>query len=338
MTLGQLRTFLAVAEAGSVRAAAERLVVTQPAVSTALATLQREVGVALVVRQGRGLRLTTAGQVFARSARQALGLLDEAVSTAAGHAHSERGRVRLAAVTTAGERIVPPVLASFRARYPHAEVMLEVGNRQRVWDLLANHEVDLAIGGRPPVGRPFVTLATRPNSLVVVAAAGEADESGEGSGGEQGGDDRDRAGARANTGRRRRMRSVTVEELASATWLLREPGSGTRAATEELFAQLDLSPAVLTVGSNGAIWESVQVGLGITLISRDAVAPQLGAGLLVEWRCGPLPLRRSWHVVARTTGGLDPTARLLLRHLVDDGSAADSHIECFRLTEAGFAE
>ncbi len=134
------------------------------------------------------------------------------------------------------------------------------------------------------------------------------------------------------------MRSVTIEDLASATWLLREPGSGTRAATEELFAQLDLSPAVLTVGSNGAIWESVQVGLGITLISRDAVAPQLDTGLLEEWRYGPLPLRRSWHVVGRTAGGLDPTARLLLRHLVSHGNAAPGCPEHFRVTGAGLTE
>ncbi|MGH8976241.1 MAG: LysR family transcriptional regulator, partial [Acidimicrobiia bacterium] len=84
MTLGQLRTFLAVAETGSGRAASHRLVVTQPAVSAALAALQKEVGVALVAREGRGLRLTLAGTIFAGYARRILGLADEAVAAAGG--------------------------------------------------------------------------------------------------------------------------------------------------------------------------------------------------------------------------------------------------------------
>src|SRR6478672_13709341 len=86
MTLGQLRTFLAVVGTGSVRAAAERLVVTQPAVSAALGSLQEELGVALVARDGRGLRVTPAGEAFADYARRALGLLDEGVAAAGGAA------------------------------------------------------------------------------------------------------------------------------------------------------------------------------------------------------------------------------------------------------------
>ena len=295
MTLGQLRTFLAVADTGSVRAAAERLVVTQPAVSSALAQLATEVGVALVTRDGRGLRLTPAGVAFAGYTRQALGLLDQAVNAAAGHDHPERGRIRLAAVTTAGERIVPRLLASFRRRYPEAGVLLEVGNRRRVWDLLAHRHVDLAIGGRPPAGAPLVTLATRPNLLVVIAPALD--------------------------GAAGRVRQVSLEELAAATWLLREPGSGTRGTTEELLRELELDPRVLTVGSNGAILESVQVGLGITLLSRDAAGTELAAGSLEEWRHGRLPLRREWQVVGRMGEELDPTAMLMLEHLgsADDG-------------------
>lgn len=294
--MGQLRTFLAVAAAGSVRGAAEQLFVTQPAVSAALASLQREVGVPLVVRDGRGLRLTPAGRTFARHTRQALGILDAAMAAAEGTAHPERGQVRLAAVTTAGERIVPRMLASFRTRYPEAVLALEVGNRQRVWDLLAHQEVDLAIGGRPPVGSPFRTLAKRRNDLVLVAPA-----------------------AGAGPGQ---VRKVTLEEMASATWLLREPGSGTRGTTEELLRELELAPPILTVGSNGAILESVEMGLGITLISRDAVAPQLESGALEEWRHGRLPLRREWHLVGRADEDLVPTARLMLEHLVTQGDWA----------------
>ncbi|MDQ3354808.1 MAG: LysR family transcriptional regulator, partial [Actinomycetota bacterium] len=101
MTLTQLRSFVEVASTGSVRQAAAHLVVSQPAVSAAVAALQRDLGVPLVAREGRGLELTPAGRVFAGYARQVLGLLDEARVAAAGQLSPERGRVRLAAVTTA---------------------------------------------------------------------------------------------------------------------------------------------------------------------------------------------------------------------------------------------
>ena len=152
MTLGQLRTFLAVAATGSVRAAAEKLVVTQPAVSSALASLQKEIGVDLVVREGRGLRLTAAGEEFAGYVRHSLALLEEAKEAAAGRAGAERDRLRVAAVTTAGERLLPLALRSFRSRFPAVQIGIEVGNRERVWDLLVHRGVDLAIGGRPPAG------------------------------------------------------------------------------------------------------------------------------------------------------------------------------------------
>src|SRR5882724_1831150 len=194
LTLGQLRTFLAVASTGSVRAAAEQLVVTQPAVSSALAAVRKQVGVALVTRDGRGLRLTPAGEALAERARAALALLDEAVAAARGEADPDRGRLRLASVTTAGEHL-PPLLASFLADHPEVAVSLEVGNRRRVADLLAHHEVDLAIGGRPPPGAE--TLAVRANHLVLISAPTSASVA----------------------------RTVTEAELASATWLLREPGS-----------------------------------------------------------------------------------------------------------------
>jgi DNA-binding transcriptional LysR family regulator len=305
ITLTQLRTFLEVAEGESVHQAAARLFVTPPAVSAALASLQREVGSALVSREGRGVRLTEAGRVFVPYARRVLGLLDEAAAAAAGQERPEAGRVRVAAVTTAGEHLLPRYLASFRARYPEAEVRLEVGNRARVWDVLDNHEVDVAIGGQPGAEGRFVTLATRPNTLVVVAAP---------------------------TGGKERAlplsRNVTVADLAERVWLLREPGSGTRATTEELFEELGISPRTLTLGSNGAVRASAQVNLGITLISRDAVARELSEGNLEEWRREGLVRRRAWHLVGRAGEDLPATAALFVGHLV---GSATPRMEAFRL-------
>jgi DNA-binding transcriptional LysR family regulator len=291
MTFNQLRTFVEVATAGSVNQAAAALMVSPPAVSAAVGAIEKELGISLVERAGRGLVVTPAGVVFARYARQVLALLETGKAATAEALDPERGQVRLAAVTTAGEHVVPRFLASFRARHPEAGVTLEVGNRNRVWDALESHEADLVVGGRPPGGGRFVTLATRPNVLVLVAAGN------------------------GNP----RVRDVNLETLARSVVLVREEGSGTRSTAEELFDELGVDPRTLTLGSNGAIRESVQVGLGITLISRDAVARELDEGAMEEWRCADLPRQRAWHVVARANEHLPATAGLFLTHLVGAG-------------------
>lgn len=296
MTFNQLRTFLAVVDYGSVSEAADRLFVSPPAVSAALATLQAELGVALVARDGRGVAITPAGSVFVPYARGVLRIADEGMAAARETLDPESGRVRLAAVTTAGEHVLPRFLASFRAQHPQAEVSLEVGNRERLWQMLADRDVDLAIGGRPPGGSRFISRATRPNVLVLVAAAQPA-----------------KVGAQDG------VREVSLSELSRQVLLLREPGSGTRSTAQELFDELGISPAAtLTLGSNGALRESVQVGLGITLISRDAVARELEEGTLEEWRCETLPRHRAWHLVSRADEELAPTAGLFLTHVTAD--------------------
>ncbi|HEX8771196.1 MAG TPA: LysR substrate-binding domain-containing protein [Acidimicrobiales bacterium] len=292
MTFNQLRTFVEVATTGSVIEAARILMVSPPAVSAAVATIQKELGVPLVERAGRGLVVTPAGVVFARYARQVLALLETGKAATAEALDPERGQLRLAAVTTAGEHVVPRFLASFRDRHPEASITLEVGNRDRVWDALEHHEADLAVGGRPPGGGRFVTLATRPNVLVLVATG---------------------TGAPA-------VREVDVATVARSVVLVREEGSGTRGTAEELLDELGIDPPTLTLGSNGAIRESVQVGLGITLISRDAVTRELDEGTLEEWRCADLPRQRAWHVVARADEHLPATAGLFLTDLVASGA------------------
>jgi LysR family transcriptional regulator, low CO2-responsive transcriptional regulator len=297
MTLNQLRSFLAVAETGSVRAAAEDLVVTQAAVSASLAALQKSLGVALVTPDGRGLRLTDAGTSYARYARRILGLLDEAGRAAAAAADPERGELRIAAVTTAAEQIVPPILGGFRRRHPHTGVRLEAGNRDRVRGLLDRHQVDLVLGGRPEPGWDVVVHAVRAHELVVVAAP-ELAATGELAAGQDA--------------------DGLLPWLARQTWLLREPGSGTRASTDTLLADLDISPLTLMVASNVAIRESAQVGLGVTLLSRDAVAAELAAAQLAELPIPGTPLHRDWYLVAHP-GRLPPAAARLVTHALRAG-------------------
>ena len=301
MTLNQLRTFLAVAETGSVRAAAQDLVVTQAAVSASLAALQKSLGVPLLEPDGRGLRLTAAGQAYAGYVRRVLGLLDEAGRAAAAAADPERGELRIAAVTTAAEQIVPGLLSGFRARYPQLGVRLEAGNRDWVRSLLDRHQVDLVLGGRPEPGWDVEVLAERPHQLVVVAAAELA------------------AALAADPGGNGPEGGNLVPWLARQAWLLREPGSGTRAATDTLLTELDIAPLTLMVGSNGAIRESASVGLGVTLISRDAVAAELADGRLAALPVPGTPMHRDWYLVAKP-GPLPPAADRLVAHVLAQGA------------------
>jgi DNA-binding transcriptional LysR family regulator len=301
VTLNQLRTFLAVAETGSVRAAAQDLVVTQAAVSASLAALQKSLGVALLEPDGRGLRLTAAGQAYTGYVRRVLGLLDEAGRAAAAAADPERGELRIAAVTTAAEQILPGLLSGFRTRYPRLGVRLEAGNRDRVRGLLDRHQVDLVLGGRPEPGWDVEVLAERPHELVVVAAPSLA------------------AGAReAAPGPGPGPDGSLLPWLARQAWLLREPGSGTRAATDALLTELDIAPLTLMVGSNGAIRESASVGLGVTLISREAVAAELADGRLTALPVPGTPMHRDWYLVAHP-GPLPPAAGRLVAHVLARG-------------------
>lgn len=304
MTLGQLRTFIAVVNAGSVRVAAESLFVSQPAVSAAIASLERELGVALVARHGRGLRLTTAGTAFADDVRTSIGLLDQGCRRARSIEDPAQGMVRLVAVATAAERVLLPIVARFRKQHPEAGVTIQVGNRTTVWEALRHHEADLVVAGRPPVAVPADTLARGKNQLVVIGPASATPRA---------------RGADA------------VHDLARETWLLREPGSGTRAAADTLLADLGIAPPTMILGSNAAIERGVEMGLGVGLISLDAAAEGISQGAVAVWACPGTPINRPWHLVCYSGEPLGPTALALVRSMIGPGGSLKSTAEGRRI-------
>jgi LysR family transcriptional regulator, low CO2-responsive transcriptional regulator len=275
ITLTQLHSFLAVFRTGSVTAAADELAVSQPSVSAAVSALSREVGADLTERVGRSIRPSPAGEAFARYATDVIGLLDQGGRAAREAANAATKELRIAAVTTAGEHIVPPLMEVFSARHPEITLSVDVGNRQRVFERVRTHESDVAIGGRPPSEGGVVGERFLDNPIVIITRAGDP---------------------------LARRRSVPVEELAERPWLLREEGSGTRTMTEEFLASHDLRPQVLTLGSNGAIKQSARAGLGISLQSRLAAELELALGLLEAIRVRTPPPTRHWYVLRSEHG------------------------------------
>ena len=282
-TESRLRTLVALAATGSVRGAASRLTVTESAVSASIGALARELGVPLVEPAGRGLRLTASGTVYARYARRVLGLLDEGAAAAAAELDPTRGRLRLAAVTTAGEHLLPALLAEFRRQYPGIALALEVAPSAQVWDLIGAHEVDLIIAGAPPSGVEASVVATKPNELIVVAAP------------------------------------LVAESFnwASTPWLLREQGSATRIRVESYLKAQHVAPPRLVLGSNGAVVAGAVAELGCTLVSRDAIANEMAGGRLVQLPLPGIPMRRPWHAVVGAYSG--PATGLFVEHLRSSG-------------------
>ena len=279
VTLTQLRSFLAVVRAGSVTAAADALVVTQPSVSAALAALARELDAPLFHRDGRGLRLTAAGEAFAPYAADVVGLLDQGAVAVREASAAAASVLRIAAVTTAAESFVPGLMHAFAAERPGTRLTLAVGNRDQVFAGLLGHASDVAFAGRPPEDDRLTTRAFLPNRLVLICAPTDPLAGGA---------------------------TVAAGVLRERSWLLREPGSGTRAVNERFLEAAGLSVRTLTVGSNGAIKQAARVGLGVALLSYDAVAADVEAGLLGVIAVDPAPAPRDWHVVRSRVGPVRP--------------------------------
>ena len=250
--------------------------ITQPSVSSAIAALGRELGCELFERAGRGIRLTEAGRAFRPYAEDVVGLLREGRQAAQEGAELSARRMRIAAVTTAAESFVPPLMREFAAREPDVSLTLDVGNREYVFERVLSHLADVAISGKPPADERLVAEPLLENHIACITSPD------------------DPAAAEAAP--------VAARELADRAWLLREPGSGTRALGEEFLAQRGLNPKTLTLGSNGAIKQAARAGLGVSLLSRAAVESELAAGRLGEITLTDGPAPRPWFVLRSAIG------------------------------------
>jgi DNA-binding transcriptional LysR family regulator len=275
ITLTQLRSFLAVVRTGSVTAASDELVVTQPSISAAVTALSRELETSLLEREGRGVKPTPSGIAFAPFAADVIGLLEKGRRAAQEAATGAERGLRIAAVTTAAESFVPALMHAFAMSQPDIGLTLSVGNRGRVLDMVLEHQADVAFGGRPPRDDRIDAHAFLPNELLLITAPGDP---------------------LANRAK------VVPSDLGERSWLLREPGSGTRTANENFLASVGLDVPTLTVGSNGAIKQAARAGLGVSFVSRDAVVAELDAKLLGAIAVEPSPPPREWHVMRSRVG------------------------------------
>jgi len=281
ITLRHLRIFEAVARHGSISRAAGELHLTQPAVSMQMKQLEEQIGLPLVEQIGRRICLTEAGQMLRVHACDIAGRMAHLNASMEQFRGLERGLLRLAVVSTANYYL-PALIAEFNARHPGVRISLQVGNREFVVSALANSSTELAVTGQPPDGADVVAQKFKDNPLVVIASPRHP-LAGQG--------------------------HVGMARLAEEVLVMREPGSGTRAAAERHFAALGLTiRGGCEFGTNEAIKQAVRAGLGVAVVSAQTIELELQTGCLAVLPVEGFPIVRQWYVVHRTQHRLSASA------------------------------
>lgn len=266
MNLNHLAIFHAVARAGSVTAGADQLGVSQSAVSRQLAEFERRQGVSLFDRRPRGVVLTGPGQVLLDYAERLFAIRAQAEQALDDLRHRRQGRLAIGASRTIGAYMLPEAFARYTRANPGVELALTVENTETIERQLLDGRIDIgfAEGVADDAALDYTVFAQ--DELVLIAAPDHA---------------------LVGTG------AIRVEQLCEQTVLMHEEGSGTRAVTEQWLGErgVSLRPA-MTLASTEALKQTVATGLGVALLSAQAIRMELAAGLLVRLPMDGGPFRR----------------------------------------------
>lgn len=271
VTLHQLRTFRAVAEQLSFSAAAHELSISQPSVSYQVKELEAVLGLPLIDRLGKRVRLTEAGEVLYEYARRTLTLLDEATLVMEQMRGIERGTLRVGASTTVGIYVIPLALGAYKKLHPNLALSLEIGARETLQERVKRGVLDLAVLSLPIADPDLESTSFMDDELVMVVPAGHP------------------LAGRSN---------LTLRDFTGESFLMREPGSGTRIAVQMASRAAGVSLQVgMELGSNGAIKHAVEAGLGVAVLSSHAIELERRGGGLVVVDIEGFPILRPWSIV-----------------------------------------
>ncbi len=291
ITFRQLKLFLALAETGSVGAAAKAMHVTQPTASMQLKEVTQAVGLPLYEVISKKVHLTDMGRVLAQTAREMLQAWDAFEQHADGVKGLARGKLKIAVVSTA-KYFMPRLIGSFCKKYPAIDVSLEILNRDGVLQRMMNNLDDLYIMSQPPQNIDLTDDVFLDNPLVMIAAASNP---------------------------LCKQHSLTLSALKEQRFILREQGSGTRMGVDQFFKKYKWRPNIrMELGSNEAVKEAVAGGLGIGVVSQHALhGHQKEHGVAIV-RVQGFPIRSSWHIVHAKRKKLSPIAAAFKKHLIQE--------------------
>ena len=290
VTFRQLQVFESVARHLSYTRAAKELHLTQPAVSMQVKQLEHVLEFALFEHFGRRIYLTDAGNVMQRYSRRIAAELHDAEQALEDLKGVDGGRLRVAVVTTVNY-FATRLLAGFCRDHPSVHVSLNVTNRETVIKLLEDNATDIVLMGQPPDTLDLASTPFMDNPLVLIAAP-----------------------THPLVGRKR----VRLDALREEAFLIREPGSGTRAAMERFFEDEGLAPRTrVEMSSNEAIKQSVEAGLGLGMVSAHTVELEVAAGRLALLDVVSFPIVKRWFVVHHEGKQLSATARAFVEHVIE---------------------
>jgi DNA-binding transcriptional LysR family regulator len=270
-TLRQLQVFEAIVRLGSFTRAAEELFLTQPTVSMQIKKLADSLGLPLFEHVGRNVRPTEAGLELYEACRRIFETLANLEMKMADLKGIRRGRLRLSVVTTA-KYFAPELLGEFCRLYPGIEVALKVSNRDRIIERVHNNEDDIYIMGQVPADQADIeSYPFAPNPLVMLAPRNHP-----------------LAG----------KKKIPLARIAEEPLILREPGSGIRDATVQVFEEKGLRPHVrMELGSNEAIKHAIVGGLGLSVLSLHTLGLQGPDGPVILLDVEGFPIMRQWFLV-----------------------------------------
>lgn len=259
MTLERLRIFVAVAERDHVTAAARALNLTQSAVSNALAALEAEHQVRLFDRVGRGVALNATGRAFLPEAKAVLARAAAAEAALADMSALRRGRLAVFASQTIASYWLPRRLVAFHVAHPGIELDVQIGNTREVAQAVLNGDAEIGLV-EGVVDAPALTqVQVGSDRLAVVVTP-------------------DHPWAFA--------KRLSAGDLIESSWVLREPGSGTRSSLEAALREAGVNPAdlpvAMTLPANEAVLAAAEAGAGATALSESVARASVAAGRLVR--------------------------------------------------------
>jgi LysR family transcriptional regulator, low CO2-responsive transcriptional regulator len=294
VTIRQLKVFHTVAKHLSFARAAEALHLTPPAVTMQIKELEANIGMPLFDRRHKQISLTTTGEYMVVYARRILATLKDAEDAAARLQRAESGILNIGMVTTS-KYFMMQLLSMFRSRHPGVEIRLELGNRDQLVRLLEHNEVDIAVMGRPPrelrtrvepfAAHPHVFFAASCHPLV------------------------------SST----RPHTPTLNDLLEETLIVREAGSGTRAALERFLVENRCNiPFRMQLGSNEPIKQAVTANLGIGFVSLHTIGLELELDRVRVIDLPNTPVVRVWNIVHTQAKTFSPPAEAFRYFMLEE--------------------
>lgn len=270
-----LLVFVTVAEKKNFTRTAETLCMTQPAVSQYIQNLERAVGTKLLERNNKYVRLNRAGEIVYHHAKEILGLYTRMNCLVDDLMHTARGDLSIGASYTFGEYVLPHVIALLHQRFPLIKPSITIGNTRDIAEVVLTHKIDVGI-----IEGDFNhdSIAVEPfaeDRMHVVCSPSHC---------------------LANQDK------ISHSDLEAQTWIIREIGSGTREATEKVFTGLNIHPKeIMEFGSTQIIKESVEAGLGISLLSHWAIRKEVKMGKMKLLLLESGPVLRDFSLIIPST-------------------------------------